>query len=64
MAKIFRKIDLKKTIESIELGESIAIPWSEACSNSIRTAVCRKGKGAYTVRDDKGKQSTIIRRTL
>ena len=64
MAKIIKKIDIKSTLETMEIGERLSIPLGEACASSIRAAVWRKTSGSYRVRDDKKNLSTVITRVL
>ena len=64
MAKIIKKIDIRSTLETMEIGERLSIPLGEACASSIRAAVWRKTSGSYRVRDDKKNLSTVITRVL
>ena len=64
MAKIIKKIDIKSTLETMEVGERLSIPLGEACASSIRAAVWRKTTGTFTVSEDKKNLSTVITRVL
>ena len=64
MAKIIKKIDIKSTLETMEVGERLSIPLGEACASAIRAAVWRKTTGTYKVSEDKKNLSTIVTRLL
>ena len=53
MAKIIKKIDIKSTLGTMEIGERLSIPLGEACASSIRAAVWRKTTGTFKVSEDK-----------
>ena len=64
MAKIIKKIDIKSTLVTMEIGERLSIPLGEACASSIRAAVWRKTTGTFKVSEDKKNLSTIVTRLL
>ena len=64
MAKIIKKIDIKSTLETMEVGERLSIPLGDACASSIRAAVWRKATGTFKVSEDKKNLSTIVTRLL
>ena len=64
MAKIIKKIDIKSTLETMEVGERLSIPLGEACASSIRAAVWRTTTGTFEVSEDKKNLSTIVTRLL
>ena len=64
MAKIIKKIDIKSTLETMEIGERLSIPLGEACASTIRVAVWRKTTDTFKVSEDKKNLSTIVTRLL
>ena len=64
MAKIIKKIDIKSTLETMEIGERLSSPLGAACASSIRAAVWRKTTGTFKVSEDKRNLATIVTRLL